>query len=100
MIKYVKEGKEFTNDELIVINVLENHDTVKTAYFNGMYGMNARAVRLVIHSLRCKGIPVVTGDYGVKMADDTKEINECIKRLVATAKSINEAVTGLSEFEE
>jgi hypothetical protein len=73
-------GDELTDDESLVCEILKdsftNHMTVADIAYNmgsREYGTNPK-VRSILRSLNMKGIPVVTSDEGVCLAEEVSEL--------------------------
>ncbi len=48
-------------------------------------GLPRRSVEAAVQELRLAGVPIVSGDGGVRIAETAAEVEDCVKRLQARA---------------
>ena len=84
------------NNQIMILNVLQIAGRPLTAKEIGRRtGINDRTLREKVQDMRLKGFPVVSGNYGYKMAEHKSEMIKAINRIKSQIKDMNTTVNAM-----
>jgi len=84
------------NNQIMILNVLQIAGRPLTAKeIKNCTGINDRTLREEVKDLRRKGMPVVSGNYGYKMAEYKSEMIRAINRIKSQVKDMNATVSAM-----
>lgn len=93
---------KLTDSENKILSIIKTHETpITTEEIKQVTGLEVRAIRDNVASLRLKGIPVISGRIGINkgysIAKDEAQRAKCVAMLSSQATNMMKNINGLAQ---